>query len=420
YRPDSSGVVDQQERINFGSWYGDRSQLHRELSRDSIRIIQWESERYRTRIVNSLIMMRQSSLLKWAQTNKKNNSTNRNWIHPPDALQRGHIAYLVKFLGCTEVEQAKGINVVKEGIRKLKFSQQLKRAEGTKTPKVELTISVDGVAVQEPKSKVRKILHQYPLHHISYCADDKSDKKFFSFIAKEADSDKHTCFVFVSDKLAEEITLTIGQAFDLAYRRFLETSGRDVEIRKQLVLLQKKVQSLESENTVLKQRIVEISELKDKDDELFDDISTPVVGTKLENLVLDDLEDFDPRGENSASYTNGVNNTHNNNINNNNSFPIITPPPAVNGSKHRTAENDGKDLFGANPFNPVNPVATASEDPFGMGNFGENSVAEEIKDADSLLLDKRFSEMLDGFSRGLSFGNDDFSLESLDPLHKSS
>lgn len=22
--------------------------------------------------------------------------TNRNWIHPPDALQKGHIAYLVK------------------------------------------------------------------------------------------------------------------------------------------------------------------------------------------------------------------------------------------------------------------------------------------------------------------------------------
>lgn len=81
----------------------------------------------------------------------------------------------------------------------MKFNQQIKKAEGTKTPKVELTVSVDGVAIQEPKSK--KIQHQYPLHRISYCADDKAEKRFFSFIAKEADSDKHTCFVFVSDKL---------------------------------------------------------------------------------------------------------------------------------------------------------------------------------------------------------------------------
>merc|ERR1711962_1681894 len=108
----------------------------------------------------------------------------KNWLHTPENLTSGHIAYLVKFLGSTEVDQPKGIEVVKEGIRKLKFAQQIKKAEGTKTPKGELTVSVDGVAIQESKSK--KILHQYPLHRISYCADDKAEKRFFSFIAKEA------------------------------------------------------------------------------------------------------------------------------------------------------------------------------------------------------------------------------------------
>lgn len=61
----------------------------------------------------------------------------------------------------------------------------------------EVTVSIDGVAVQEPKGK--KILHQFPLHQISYCADDKAEKKFFSFIAK--DGDVHRCFVFSSEKL---------------------------------------------------------------------------------------------------------------------------------------------------------------------------------------------------------------------------
>lgn len=62
-------------------------------------------------------------------------------------------------------------------------------------------------------------MHQYPLHRISYCADDKVDKQFFSFIVKDSnESERHTCFVFMSDKLAEEITLSIGQAFDLAYK----------------------------------------------------------------------------------------------------------------------------------------------------------------------------------------------------------
>lgn len=202
--------------------------------------------------------MKDSSLLKWAQVgnNNKNNNKgknkeekNKNWIHPSENLTSGHVAYLVKFLGSTEVDQPKGIEVVKEGIRKLKFSQQIKKAEGTKTPKVELTVSVEGVAVQDPKSK--KIKHQYPLHRISYCADDKAEKSFFSFIAKEEDDEKHTCFVFVSDKLAEEITLTIGQAFDLAYKKFLSGS-QDKESGPP---------SLEDEASVLRSRLTELAGL---------------------------------------------------------------------------------------------------------------------------------------------------------------
>jgi len=54
----------------------------------------------------------------------------------------------------TEVDEPKGIEIVKEAIRKLSFNQQLKKSEGGKIPKVELTISIDGVAIQEPKTKV--------------------------------------------------------------------------------------------------------------------------------------------------------------------------------------------------------------------------------------------------------------------------
>ena len=51
------------------------------------------------------------------------------------------------------------------------------------------------------------IQHRYPLHRISYCADDKSDKRMFTFIAKEADSSKHHCFVFDSDKCVSRMSI---------------------------------------------------------------------------------------------------------------------------------------------------------------------------------------------------------------------
>ena len=59
------------------------------------------------------------------------------------------------------MEQPKGFDVVKDAIQKLNFSQQLRKAEGVRTPKVELTISVDGVAIHEPKTKVHD--HHKPL-----------------------------------------------------------------------------------------------------------------------------------------------------------------------------------------------------------------------------------------------------------------
>ncbi|XP_018564460.1 PTB domain-containing adapter protein ced-6 isoform X2 [Anoplophora glabripennis] len=450
-----------------------------------------------------------STLLKWAQNtqgklNGKNSSNNnsstngeRKWIHPPEALQKGHIAYLVKFLGNTVVDQPKGIEVVKEGIRKLRFSQQLRKSEtGAKTRKVELTISIDGVAIQEPRT--HNILHQFPLHRISYCADDKGEKKFFSFIAKQPNQvdneaeDTHECFVFISDKLAEEITLTIGQAFELAYKRFLETSGKDLESQRRAMITQQKIKRLEQENNVYKQRLLEISqfssirpeldqylrkndirnilevksslnnnsnsssdnttvnnsnqtngttkELLDLNSEITNGAppvpprsfeNTPAVGTKLEGLLLNELEhdnDFDPR-----SFENNHNTQFYPNTNGNTSSPpLIAPPPKAprrsnlslntnNGNNNGDFKTSGQDLFGTTPFTPAltpSPNSVTSGkilDPFEMGDFGNAATPQDLENAIGLL-DKRILEMKTGFSRGISFGNDDFSLESLDPL----
>ncbi|XP_070588022.1 PTB domain-containing engulfment adapter protein 1 isoform X5 [Erythrolamprus reginae] len=160
---------------------------------------------------------------------------------------------LFKFLGSTEVEQPKGTEVVRDAVRKLKFARHIKKSEGQKTPKVELQISIYGVKILDPKTK--EVQHNCQLHRISFCADDKTDKRIFTFICKDSESNKHLCYVFDSEKCAEEITLTIGQAFDLAYRKFLESGGKDVETRKQIAGLQKRINELETENLELKNKV---------------------------------------------------------------------------------------------------------------------------------------------------------------------
>ncbi|XP_043987171.1 PTB domain-containing engulfment adapter protein 1 isoform X5 [Gambusia affinis] len=318
-----------------------------------------------------------------------NRKKDKSWMHTPEALAKHYIPYNAKFLGNTEVEAPKGTEVVKDAVRKLKFQRHIKKSEGQKIPKVELQISIYGVKILDPKTK--DVQHNCQLHRISFCADDKTDKRIFTFICKDSESNKHLCYVFDSEKCvrafsflfpnpggcatfqvnrvfqAEEITLTIGQAFDLAYKKFLESGGKDVETRKQIGGLQKRIQELETENTELKKQLQELEE------QLMIAHVPPAgsVSVKLQSTDVFDMVPFStvtPLVPSRAS----------------NGCP---PPPPTS-----LPPDMSKDLFGAEPF-----------DPFTCG------AADFPPDIQSKL-----DEMQEGFKMGLTMEGTVFSLDPLD------
>merc|ERR1711994_538934 len=58
----------------------------------------------------------------------------------------------------------------------------------------------------------------------------------------------------------------IGQAFELAYKKYLDTSGKELETQKQLLTLQKRIEILENENSQLKSRLRDVSKIKGEQD----------------------------------------------------------------------------------------------------------------------------------------------------------
>ena len=60
--------------------------------------------------------------------------------------------------------------------------------------------------------------------------------------------------------------MTIGQAFELAYKKYLDTNGKELETQKQLLTLQKRIELLENENSQLKSRLRDISKIKGEQD----------------------------------------------------------------------------------------------------------------------------------------------------------
>ncbi|KAG8253614.1 PTB domain-containing engulfment adapter protein 1 [Homalodisca vitripennis] len=160
------------------------------------------------------------------------------------------------------------------------------------------------------------------------------------------------------------------------------------------------------------------------DTDLIGDINSgPTVGTKLEGLLMDELEeDFNPRAcENLANNSQCI-------INNNGNIlppspssppPLLAPPPKPVHARRSVTKQSAPTMSTPDIFS--SPALTpSSADPFGMGDFsasGTEPSQVELENAIGLL-DRKILEMKDGFSRGLSFGNEDFSLESLDPLRK--
>ncbi|XP_032716149.1 PTB domain-containing engulfment adapter protein 1 isoform X2 [Lontra canadensis] len=374
----------------------------------------------------------------------------KTWMHTPEALSKHYIPYNAKFLGSTEVEQPKGTEVVRDAVRKLKFARHIKKSEGQKIPKVELQISIYGVKILEPKTK--EVQHNCQLHRISFCADDKTDKRIFTFICKDSESNKHLCYVFDSEKCAEEITLTIGQAFDLAYRKFLESGGKDVETRKQIAGLQKRssrssrcwIQDLETENM----------ELKNKVQDLESQLRTTQVST---SPLLHKMSDHEQHGfqrcspsfwhssDDSSSCLNSssITVTPVNSPDSRLSLGLLIPPPSKCGLPKPISENSiprphagtgtprspSTDIFDMVPFSPVShasstptrngtqppPVPSRATEikrdlfgaePFDPFNCGAGDFPPDIQ--------SKLDEMQEGFKMGLTLEGTVFCLDPLD------
>uniref|UniRef100_A0AC34GUW6 PID domain-containing protein n=1 Tax=Panagrolaimus sp. ES5 TaxID=591445 RepID=A0AC34GUW6_9BILA len=174
------------------------------------------------------------------------------WIHPSPALTRGTVEYGVKMLGFTEVSEAKGAHVIRDAIHAIRFQHQVSVSTSDtrqKPHKVELHINTRGVQIIDVKSK--KVLHFHPLHKISFCADDKEDKRVFAYIASD-DKNKHICYLFLSDKNAEQITLTIGEAFDLAFQEYIDKETTKVVPMDDVSKYKQRIEELEAEVHALK------------------------------------------------------------------------------------------------------------------------------------------------------------------------
>ena len=53
------------------------------------------------------------------------------------------------------------------------------------------------------------------------------------------------------------MTLTLGQAFQMAYRRYIEKEKKEIQKNKELLTLEKQIEEMKNENQMLKRKVSE-------------------------------------------------------------------------------------------------------------------------------------------------------------------
>ncbi|XP_068535326.1 low density lipoprotein receptor adapter protein 1-like isoform X5 [Anas acuta] len=135
-----------------------------------------------------------------------------SWADMQEPLLEG-MCFTLKYLGMTLVEKPKGEDMAAAAIRRIIAMAQV---GARKFQKVILTVSPRGISLQDADTK--EIVENISIYRISYCTTDKLQNKIFAYVAQSQESGALECHAFLSPKkkIAQAVTLTVAQAFQMA------------------------------------------------------------------------------------------------------------------------------------------------------------------------------------------------------------
>ncbi|XP_072831189.1 low density lipoprotein receptor adapter protein 1 isoform X3 [Vicugna pacos] len=136
-----------------------------------------------------------------------------NWTDTRETLLEGML-FSLKYLGMTLVEQPKGEELSAAAVKRIVATA---KASGKKLQKVTLKVSPRGIILTDNITK--QLIENVSIYRISYCTADKMHDKVFAYIAQSQHNENLECHAFLCSKrkMAQAVTLTVAQAFKVAF-----------------------------------------------------------------------------------------------------------------------------------------------------------------------------------------------------------
>ncbi|XP_069686745.1 protein numb isoform X4 [Periplaneta americana] len=133
------------------------------------------------------------------------------WQADEAGVRAGTCNFHVKYLGCVEVFESRGMQVCEEALKVLRNSRR-------RPVKAVLYVSGDGLRVVEDETK--GLIVDQTIEKVSFCAPDRNHEKGFSYICRDGTTRRWMCHGFLALKESgERLSHAVGCAFAACLER---------------------------------------------------------------------------------------------------------------------------------------------------------------------------------------------------------
>ncbi|KPJ11170.1 Protein numb [Papilio machaon] len=133
------------------------------------------------------------------------------WHADEAAVRAGTCTFPVKYLGCVEVFESRGMQVCEEAIKVLRNSRR-------RPIRAVLHVSGDGLRVVEEETK--GLIVDQTIEKVSFCAPDRNHERGFSYICRDGTTRRWMCHGFLAARdSGERLSHAVGCAFAACLER---------------------------------------------------------------------------------------------------------------------------------------------------------------------------------------------------------
>ncbi|XP_057899284.1 SHC-transforming protein 3 isoform X2 [Melospiza georgiana] len=148
----------------------------------------------------------------WNQTSSFVNKSSRGWLHSSEKILGPGVTYIVKYLGCIEVLRS---------MRSLDFNTRMQVAREA------ISRVCEAMPGAKRAFKKRKIIANHHMQSISFASGgDPDTSDYIAYVAKDPVNRRACHILECCDGLAQDVISTIGQAFELRFKQYLQCPSK--------------------------------------------------------------------------------------------------------------------------------------------------------------------------------------------------